>query len=50
MRMHFTIIQNIPFLKEYTAEKCTGQVNAPALYIYGGTERGTDGQITQNAL
>lgn len=35
MRMLFTIIQNIPFLKKYMAEKCTVQVNAPALYIYG---------------
>lgn len=34
MRMHFTIIQNTPFLKKYMAEKYTVQVNAPALYIY----------------
>lgn len=34
MRMHFTIIQNTPFLKKYMAEEYTVQVSAPALYIY----------------
>lgn len=35
MRMHLTIIQNIPLLKKCMAEKDTVQVNAPALCIYG---------------
>lgn len=35
MRMLLTVIQNKPFLKKYMAEKCTVQMDAPALYIYG---------------
>lgn len=31
MRMLLTIIQNKPFLKKYMAEKCTVQMDAPAL-------------------